>query len=289
MLQTLAAIDIGSNAIRLLINNLITQEGQPPVFQKNKLIRVPVRLGEDAFIRGIISDEKLQQLVKTMQTFTLLMELYQVEKYCAYATAALREAKNQHQVVAKVLAATGIPIKIIDGQHEAALIATTDLKTLLKPNTLYLYVDVGGGSTELTLFKQKQAVASQSFPIGTLRLLNHLVADTVWKDLQQWITSHCTAQRVVEIIGSGGNINHLHKMSGKKTGQPLPYAWLQTQYYLLKGMTYYERMVQLSLNPDRADVIVPAAQLFVKIAQWSNAQKIHVPKIGVADGMIKTL
>lgn len=288
-IRTLAAIDIGSNAIRLLINNAIEQEGQLPVFRKNRLIRVPVRLGEEAFTHGTISDKTLQRLVKTMQAFDLLMQVYEVEKYRAYATSALREAKNSPQVVATVLEASGIEIEIIDGKREAAIIASTDLKHFIKAKTTYLYIDIGGGSAECTVFKQSHPVASQSFKIGTLRLLNHLVPDAAWDDLQQWITKHCATPHPVEIIGSGGNINKLHKMSGKKPGQPFSYAWLKTQYRLLERMTYHERIVQLGLNPDRADVIVPAAKLLLQVAQWSNTQNIHVPKIGLTDGMMKML
>lgn len=288
-IRTLAAIDIGSNAVRLLINNGIEQEGQTPVFRKNRLIRVPVRLGEEAFTHGTISDKTLQRLVKTMRAFDLLMQVYEVEKYRAYATSALREAKNSPQVVATVLEASGIEIEIIDGKREAAIIASADLKHFIKANTTYLYIDIGGGSAECTVFKQSHPVASKSFKIGTLRLLNHLVLDAVWDDLQRWITTHCATPHPVEIIGSGGNINKLHKMSGKKLGQPFSQAWLKTQYRLLERMTYHERMVKLGLNPDRADVIVPAAKLLLQVAQWSNAQNIHVPKIGLTDGMMKML
>ncbi len=289
ILRKFAAIDIGSNAVRLLINNVIEQPGKPTLHRKNKLIRAPVRLGEDAFVRGVISENNTARLVKAMQSFNLLMQLYGVEKYGAYATSALREAKNKHQVVTAVQEACGIRIEIIDGKREAAIIASSEVKTLLIADKSYLYVDIGGGSTEFTVFEQGKPTASKSFTLGTIRLLHQLVNDTVWDAVHQWITTHCPKQKPVEIIGSGGNINKLHKMSGNKLGQPLSYRWIKTQYQLLERMSYHDRIVKLGLNPDRADVIVPAAKILAQTAQWSNAQNIHVPKMGLADGMIKTL
>ncbi len=288
ILRKYAAIDIGSNAVRLLINNVIEKEGQSSVFRKNKLIRAPVRLGEDAFVRGSISDRNLQRLVKAMQSFQLLMQVYEVEKYSAHATSALREADNRDLVVATVLKETGISIEIIDGSREAAIIAATDLKNLIRNDKTYLYVDIGGGSTELTLFEHGILKISKSFKIGTLRLLHHLVSDDTWESMRHWIATHCPAQHT-EIIGSGGNINKLHKVSGKKPGQSLSYIDIQTQYGVLTRMTYHERIVKLGLNPDRADVIVPATHIMLQVAKWSSTQAIHAPKIGLADGMIKML
>lgn len=275
--------------MRLLINNVIEQPGKPTLYRKNKLIRAPVRLGEDAFIRGTISENNIARLIKAMQSFNLMMQLYGVEKYSAYATAALREANNKQQVVAAVREASGIHVEIIDGKREAATIAATDVKTRITADKTYLYVDIGGGSTEFTVFEQGKPTASKSFTLGTLRLLHQLVNDTVWEAVYQWISTHCPKEKTVEIIASGGNSNKLHKMSGNKLGQPLSYTWLKAQYRLLKRMSYHDRIVQLGLNPDRADVIVPAAKILVQAAQWSTTQKIHVPKIGLTDGMIKTL
>ncbi len=284
-----AAIDIGSNAVRLLVNNVIEQEDKVASFKKSALIRVPVRLGEDSFTKGAISEENLQRLIKTMQSFDLLMQVYGVEKYMACATSALREAKNGEEVVEKVRNATGVSIEIIDGKQEASIIASTDLKELIKNDRSYLYVDVGGGSTEFTVFRQGELLASKSFKIGTVRILNNLVDETVWNAVQQWITSHFNEDNKVEIIGSGGNINKLHKMSGRKIGQPLSFIWLNAQYHFLNSMEYDDRISELGLNQDRADVIIPAAKIFLSASKWSRAKKIHVPKIGLADGMIKTL
>ncbi len=289
VIRKFAAIDIGSNAIRLLINNVIEHEDKPTAFKKSELVRVPVRLGEDSFLRGEISERNLGRLIKTMRSFDLLMQVYGVEKYMACATSALREAKNGQEVIEKVQKESSVQIQIIDGKQEASIIASTDLKDLIKSDRFYLYVDVGGGSTEFTIFDKGNPVMSRSFEIGTVRILNDLVKDTVWDEIKQWITSNMNVENKVEIIGSGGNINKLHKMSGRKIGQSLSYIWLNAQYHFLNSMDYEDRISELGLNQDRADVIIPATKIFLNAAKWSKAKKIHVPKIGLADGMIKTL
>lgn len=261
----------------------------PVKFKKSALIRVPIRLGEDAFISGEISERNLQRLTKAMQSFDLLMQVYGVEKYMACATSALREARNGREVVQRIFKDSGIKIDIIDGKREASIIASTDLKDLIKKDRSYLYVDVGGGSTEFTIFSAGKLKASKSFRIGTVRILNKLVKDSVWNEIEEWIVSHLGNGDRVEIIGSGGNINKLHKMSGRKVGQPLSYIWLNAQHQFLSSMEYDDRISELGLNQDRADVIIPAAKIFLSAAKWSGAKKIHVPKIGLADGMIKTL
>ncbi|PWL37586.1 exopolyphosphatase [Flagellimonas aquimarina] len=289
IIRKFAAIDIGSNAIRLLVNNVIEQKGKPTTFKKSALIRVPVRLGEDSFIVGEISTKTLGRLTKTMKSFDLLMQVYGVEKYMACATSALREANNGHEVVEQIYKDSGIKIDIIDGKKEASIIASTDLKDLINNDRSYLYVDVGGGSTEFTIFDQGNLISSKSFKIGTVRILNDLVKESVWDEIKVWIGSHFNKESKVEIIGSGGNINKLHKMSGRKIGQPLSFIWLNAQYHFLNSMEYDDRISELGLNQDRADVIIPAAKIFLSAAKWSGAKKIHVPKIGLADGMIKTL
>ncbi|MBO0323957.1 exopolyphosphatase [Muricauda sp. CAU 1633] len=288
-IRKFAAIDIGSNAIRLLIHNVIEHAEKPTAFKKSELVRVPVRLGEDSFLRGEISERNLDRLIKTMRSFDLLMQVYGVEKYMACATSALREAKNGQEVIEKVQKESGVQIQIIDGKMEASIIASTDLKDLIKSDRFYLYVDVGGGSTEFTIFDKGKPIMSRSFEIGTVRILNDLVKDTVWDEIKLWITSNMNVENKVEIIGSGGNINKLHKMSGRKVGQPLSYIWLNAQYHFLNSMDYEDRISELGLNQDRADVIIPATKIFLNAAKWSKAKKIHVPKIGLADGMIKTL
>ncbi|TAI48313.1 Ppx/GppA phosphatase family protein [Flagellimonas allohymeniacidonis] len=289
ILRKFAAIDIGSNAVRLLVHNVIEQPDREPSFKKSALVRVPVRLGEDSFLKSKISDHNLQRLIKTMQSFSLLMEVYGVEKYMACATSALREAANGKEVINAVHKASGIKIEIIDGKREASIIASTDLKELIQKDRAYLYVDVGGGSTEFTVFDRGQLIASKSFKIGTVRMLNGLEDEGVWNKIQEWIKSHLGGKDKVEIIGSGGNINKLHKMSGRKLNQPLSFIWLNAQYHFLNSMQYEDRISELGLNQDRADVIIPAAKIFLSAAKWSGAKKINVPKIGLADGMIKTL
>jgi len=288
-IRKFAAIDIGSNALRLLITNVIEQSDGPTAFKKSELVRVPVRLGEDAFLQKEISERNIKRLVKTMQSFDLLMQVYGVERYMACATSALREADNGQQVANRVKEESGVQIEIIDGEREASIIASTDLRDLIKVDRFYLYVDVGGGSTELTLFDRGNPVGSQSFKIGTVRLLSKLVDDSIWEDIKDWIKANVPQDGSVEIIGSGGNINKLHKMSGRKIGQPLSYVWLNAQYHFLESMDYTQRILELGLNQDRADVIIPATKIFLNAAKWSKAKKIHVPKIGLADGMIKTL
>ncbi|WP_299172193.1 exopolyphosphatase [uncultured Allomuricauda sp.] len=289
IIRKFAAIDIGSNAIRLLVTNVIEQADKPTTFKKSEIIRVPVRLGEDAFTKGEISEGSLQRLIKTMKSFNLLMQVYGVEKYMSCATSALREAKNGEIVVERVNKETGIKIEIIDGKREASIIASTDLKELIKKDRLYLYVDVGGGSTEFTIFEKGSVLVSKSFKIGTVRILNGLVGDAAWDEVHEWIKKYISRDSKVEIIGSGGNINKLHKMSGRKINQPLSYIWLNAQYLFLNSMDYEDRISELGLNQDRADVIIPATKIFLSAAKWSGAKKIHVPKIGLADGMIKTL
>ncbi|MBC31391.1 MAG: exopolyphosphatase [Muricauda sp.] len=289
VIRKLAAIDIGSNAIRLLINNVIEKKDKDPQFRKNALIRVPIRLGEDSFTIGEISDRNQERIVKAMHAFKLLMEVHGVEKYMACATSAIREANNGQEVVERVYDESGIKIEVIDGKKEASIIASTDLKNLMQSDITYLYVDVGGGSTEFTLFSGNKVLVSKSFKIGTVRLLNNLVSDSIWTQIKDWVTTHVKTYQKVEIIGSGGNINKLHKMSGRKQGQPLSYIWLNAQYHFLDSMDYDDRVAELGLNPDRADVIVPATRIFLSAAKWSGAKKIHVPQIGLSDGIIKTL
>jgi exopolyphosphatase/guanosine-5'-triphosphate,3'-diphosphate pyrophosphatase len=288
-IRKLAAIDIGSNAIRLLVHNVIEERGKETRFRKNVLIRVPVRLGEDSFTKGAISEYNTNRILKTMKSFSLLMEVIGVEKYKACATSAMREARNGKKIIARILEETGISIKLINGKEEASIIASTDLKKLIQNDQSYLYIDVGGGSTEFTLFTEGRIKISRSFKIGTVRLLNNMVSDQIWTDIEKWIKKCTKGVSKNSIIGSGGNINELHKLSGRREGEPLSDIWLNAQYKFLNGTSYEERVSDLGLNPDRADVIIPATRIFLSSAKWSGARKIHVPKIGLSDGIIKTL
>lgn len=288
-LKKYAAIDIGSNAIRLLICNIVEEPGKPAQFNKSALIRVPIRLGQDAFTTGIISPENIARITDAMNSYRLLMKVYRVEKYMAAATSALREAQNAAQVIAQVVKETGINIEVIDGQKEAVIIASTDLHDLLQENLTYLYVDVGGGSTEFSLFSGGKMMASRSFRIGTVRLLNDLVAEQVWQEINHWITSVTQGYSNIKLIGSGGNINKIFKMSGKKPDTALTYYYLRRKYNALSALSYDERVATLGLNLDRADVIIPALRIYLNAMKQSGASQIFVPKIGLSDGIIKAM
>ena len=285
------AIDIGSNAIRLLVSNVIVRENAEPQFKKSSLVRVPIRLGSDAFVSGIISDENVTRMIDAMQAFKLLMKVHHVEKYKACATSAMRESKNGKEVIAKIKEETGVDIDIIGGKEEAAIISFTDLNTLIEGDNSYLYVDVGGGSTEFTIFSGGKIITSKSFKMGTVRLLNNKKSENkiIFANVEKWIKKNTKDLKRLSLIGSGGNINKLFKMSGRTEGKPISYIYLNAQYQFLKKMSYQDRISELSLNPDRADVIIPATKIYLSAMKWSGARKIYVPKIGLLDGIIKSL
>lgn len=284
-----AAIDIGSNAMRLLITNIVEQEGKEAQFNKNSLVRVPIRLGQDSFTIGKISKVNIERMIDAMIAFRLLMKVHKVEKYMAFATSAMREAENSKEVIAIVKKKSGVNIEIIDGKKEATIIASTDLNNLLKTDNTYLYVDVGGGSTEFSLFSNGRIVVSKSFKVGTVRLLNEIVSEGVWQEMEQWITKNKKIYDEIILIGSGGNINKLFKMSGKMQDKPLSFIYLNSQYTYLNSLTYEQRITELGLNLDRADVIIPATQIYLNAMKWSGARNIYVPKIGLSDGIVKSM
>lgn len=284
-----AAIDIGSNAMRLLVTNIVENEGKETQFTKNALIRVPIRLGQDSFTVGTISDENIDRMVDAMKAFKLLMKVHKVDKYLACATSALREAYNGTEVVEIIKKKADIKIEIIDGKKEAAIIASSELHHLLKTDRTYLYVDVGGGSTEFSLFSDGKMIASKSFKAGTVRLLNEVVSEIVWQEIENWIKTNTEEYDNVSLIGSGGNINKIFKMSGKALDKPLSYMYLVSQYSYLNGLTYEQKITDLGLNPDRADVIVPALRVYMNAMKWCKATKIYVPKIGLSDGIVKAM
>lgn len=284
-----AAIDIGSNAMRLLISNIVEQEGKETQFSKSSLVRVPIRLGQDAFTVGAISDENIDRMCDAMQAFRLLMKVHKVERYKAFATSAMREAYNGKEVTEIIKEKAGIDIEIIDGKQEAAIIASTDLHLLLKSEMTYLFVDVGGGSTEFTLFSNSKMIASRSFKAGTVRLLNNMVHEVVWDEIEKWIKTHTQDFDEITLIGSGGNINKLFKMSGKQQDKPLSYIYVNSQYAFLNSLSYEQRITELGLNSDRADVILHATRIYLNAMKWSGARNIYVPKIGLADGIVKAM
>lgn len=284
-----AAIDIGSNAIRLLISNVIESKDNEPKYKKVSLVRVPIRLGKDVFTKGFISNQNKQRMLDAMQAFKLLMKVHDVEAHMACATSAMREAENGQEIALFIKQHTDIAIQIIDGATEAKIISLNNLDAFMDPNKSYLYVDVGGGSTELTFFSKGHVVASKSYKMGTVRLLDKNDAKATYKDMKKWILKYRDGLGQIYLIGSGGNINTIFKRSGNKPDKPLSYIYLKAHYQFLKTMSYEERISVLSLNPDRADVIIPATKIYLSTMEWSGATKVYVPKIGLSDGIIKSL
>ena len=285
-IKKLATIDIGSNAIRLLISNVIIRDNYPTETTKNALIRVPIRLGQDAFTKGRISDENISRLIDTMISFKLLMKVQKVEKYLAYATSALRSSSNGLEIISKVKSKTGISIKIIDGKKEGALI--TKDKIFNNKNNLdtFCFIDVGGGSTELTIFKNGKILKSKSFKIGGVRLINELVSEKTWESFRFWITNNLRGYKKIRVVGLGGNINKIYKISEIEIGSPLSIKKLNSTISKLEKMSDIDKTLILKLNPDRLDVIVPAGKIYQFLLNSTNVNQIEVPKIGLADGMV---
>ena len=284
-----AAIDIGSNAMRLLVTNIVEQVNFAPQFNKSSLVRVPIRLGQDAFTVGEITAENIDRMVDAMKAFKLLMKVHKVEQYRACATSALREAYNGKEVIEIIKKRADIVIDIIDGKKEAAMIAASDLTRFINSDKTFLYVDVGGGSTEFSLFVEGKIRTSKSFKIGTVRLLNNMVSEIVWDEIEKWIKNNTESLDNITLIGSGGNINKLFKLSEKHQDKPLSYMYIQAQYQKLSNMSYEQRIADLGLNPDGADVIIPATQIYLNAMKWSGARNIYVPKIGLSDGIVKAM
>lgn len=288
-IQKFAAIDIGSNAVRLLISNIVEEKDKPTRFKKSSLVRVPVRLGADVFVKEEISENNIMRMLDTMQAFKLLMQTHGVVKYKACATSAMREANNGKYLAKLIKKKTGLQIDIIEGEEEAAIIAATDLQSYIDPNKIYLYVDVGGGSTEFSVIDKGIKTASKSFKIGTVRLLNDMVKKDAWLELEQWIKAKTSKHDKIQVIGSGGNINKIFKVSGKAMGKPLSYFYLTSYYNMLQTYSYEERISTLDFNQDRADVIIPATRIYLSAMKWCGAKDIFVPKIGLSDGIIKSM
>ncbi len=285
-----AAIDVGSNGVRLLVSNVLLEKDKTPIFRKSALVRVPIRLGADSFQKGIISEENTERMCKAMQSFDLLMQVHGVEKYRACATSAMREAKNGIEVIEKIKKESGIQIDIIDGKTEAKIIASTDLYEVIENEKNYLYIDVGGGSTEFTFFSNGKLIESRSFKMGTVRFLDsEQDISEKWKEAKSWVKENVKKYPNCKIIGSGGNINKVFKLSALEIGKPLSRKYLKEQYKIYKNLSYNERIREMGLNPDRADVIIPALKIYLSAMKWSKAKKIIVPKIGLSDGIIKTL
>ncbi len=282
-----AAIDIGSNAVRLLIADII-QNDKVLSFKKNTLIRVPLRLGDDAFINQEISTPKAEDLVKTMSAFRNLMDVYKVSKYMACATSAMREAHNGSDIVGKVKDA-GIDLQIINGAKEAKIIYSSHLERHIEAKKAYLYIDVGGGSTELSVFSDTKLVASQSFDIGTIRMLDNKDKEETWEAMKRWTGEHTKPFKSVYGIGSGGNINKLSRLANERGDKPISYNKLKALYAYLNSFSLRDRINVLGLNQDRADVIIPACEIFLTLMKYGRLRQIIVPRIGLVDGIVQML
>jgi exopolyphosphatase/guanosine-5'-triphosphate,3'-diphosphate pyrophosphatase len=283
-----AAIDMGSNAVRLLLSGVF-EDGSSATFRKMSLVRMPIRLGDDAFTQKQISNEKISQLVKTMIGFKHLIESFEPLDFMACATSAMREAENGPQICERILKETGIKIEIIDGKKEAQIIFKNKRADTFGGNDAHLYVDIGGGSTEITLFSQGQIIAAQSFNIGTIRLLEGLVTKGYWKKMRQWLKNYSAPYSAMAAIGSGGNINKVFRLANCKNGKPLSEDKMMKVRRFLKHFTVEQRIKELALRPDRADVIIPALDIYLKIMKWAGIRKMYVPQVGLADGIVHIL
>lgn len=285
----LAAIDIGSNAARLLITNVVEGIGHPPEFNKIDLIRVPLRLGFDVFEQGVISDRKTNMIMETMKAYGHLLKVYDVNHLKACATSAMRDASNGGEIIEKVKAETGIEIEIISGDLEASIIYETHVAENMSTNNSYLYIDVGGGSTEINLFAEGKLLFKQSFNIGTIRLLKNLVAEKTWDEMKETVKTKIKGYKKIIAIGTGGNINKIFSISKKKDGKPLELTLLRDYHKEFSGFSVKDRMRLYKFREDRADVIVPALLIFINVMRWADADEILVPKIGLVDGLIQHL
>ena len=283
-----AAIDIGSNAVRLLFSHVYETKGKV-YFEKEELIRMPVRLGEDTFLRGEISKPKADKLVAAMRGFKELMKVFDIVAYKACATSAMRDARNGQEIIERVKKEADINIEIIDGKTEAATIFSNHAEEFLDPMKSYLYIDVGGGSVELTLISDRKAIAQKSFNVGTLRMLFDKIDKDEWDSYKQWIKKNTQGIKPLNAIGSGGNINKLYKMIGKKDSKHLTYERIKAMHDMLSSYTFEERVTILGLKPDRADVIIPASKIFLTAMKHADIEKVYVPQIGLSDGIVHLL
>jgi exopolyphosphatase / guanosine-5'-triphosphate,3'-diphosphate pyrophosphatase len=283
-----AAIDIGSNAVRLLIADILENNGAVS-FKKNTLVRVPLRLGDDAFLQQHISDRKAADLVKTMMAFRNLMDVYKAGEYMAYATSAMREARNGADIVRTIKEKADIDLEIITGQKEAQIIYSNHSEQNIDKTKTYLYIDVGGGSTELSLFSDGKLMASRSFNIGTIRILDNQDKEETWAEMREFVRDHTRQYKSVNGIGTGGNINKLYKMAEEKSGAPLSFIKLKSLYNYLNSFSLKDRINVLGINQDRADVIIPACEVYISVMKWANIKNMYVPTVGLVDGIIQLL
>lgn len=280
-----SGVDIGSNAVRLLFANVFETKGGP-VAEKASLLRIPVRLGLDVFSEGKISDQKIEYLIKTMKAFKLLIDVYQPVSYMAAATSAMREASNREEVLQLVQKESGLNIELIDGIQEANIISSFSNVMVNRNYTKSLFVDVGGGSTEISMLEGTRFITSNSFKIGTLRLLADAVDEAEWDVMHKWLNQFKDDFGKMNLIGSGGNINKITKLYGHAYNNVVNIDQLTFAFKQLNGLTVEKRIEKMGLRPDRADVIVPAAQIFIRILKWTGLTIVSAPKIGLADGLV---
>lgn len=285
----LGAIDIGSNAARLLIASVSQNNGSEVLVNELNLLRVPLRLGFDVFEKNEISLEKIEMMKETMLSFQHMMKAYKVNHYKAFATSAMRDAANSYEVINYIKDVSNIHVHVISGEQEANLIFETHFAENLPRNNNYMYIDVGGGSTEISFFKQGKLVGGRSFNIGTIRLLKNRVAESDWSAMKNFISSFVSRKENIISIGSGGNINKVFSLSKRKEGKPLPLELLKDYYKELECVSFEDRINKYKLKPDRADVIVPALSVYINAMRWGGSEEILVPKIGMADGLIRHL
>jgi len=287
-IDKVATIDIGSNAIRLLISNVFSVNGKLH-HTKNSLYRVQLRLGDDSFNKGIISPKNLDKLKSTLKSFKFLMDVNDVKKYLAYATSAMRSISNAEKLLKSLEIETGVKVEIITGKKESEIVAKNDISTHIGKTKNYCFIDVGGGSTEVVIYKKGEFYKSKSFKIGGVRLINGLVEDSTWKEFELWLKSHAVELKKLKIIGIGGNINKLYKLSGVKYTKPLERKRFKKTLVRLENMSYTKKLTKLKLNPDRIDVIVPAGKIYFFMMKTLGIKEIYVPRIGLADGMVNEI
>lgn len=285
----LAAIDIGSNAARLLISEVRINNQNKPEFNKLTLVRVPLRLGFDVFESGDISKDKIEMFIKTIQAYKYLLDVYEVKYFKACATSAMRDATNAKEIIDRIKTETGITITVISGKDEASFIYDNHIAENMNDEDSYLYIDVGGGSTELTYFSDGKLIFKESFNIGTIRLLKNQVTEKEWDDMKDYIRKNTSGYHHVTAIGSGGNINKVFSLSKRKEGKPLSLQLLRDYYKEFSSLSLSQRISMYHLREDRADVLVPALLIYVNVMRWADAEEIYVPKIGLADGLIQSL
>ena len=285
-IHKLAAIDIGSNAVRLLITSIRINKSDTK-FKKISLVRVPLRLGEDVFSKGKISDKKLKKLQKTLKAFKILMQMHEVYMFKAVATSAMREAENSTKIIEDIFKKLNIKIDLISGKKEALMIANVFLNTMENLANNYLYVDVGGGSTELNLISKNKIIDTKSFKIGTVRTLNNITKDISWHNFKNWIENNSKLYKNIVVIGSGGNASKILKISKKNINEVISINELEEINSLVKSMSFEDRIFKLQLNADRADVIIPAINIYLKSLKYSKSKSFIVPRIGLADGVIR--